>query len=125
MSPMLSVAMKSVQADTFHGLHPAPVAVFAGAIRRAWARISELGHGGRHSLEHAMSYSGGLESLLARNDIRRGKPHDGAGRVFRAPGLVFEHSIGLQPVRESRSSAVPIEGIPGAEHCSRLFKPFR
>jgi len=72
-----------------------------------------------------MGYSGDLESLLARHDIRRGKPHDGAGRVFRAPGLVFEPSIGLQPVRESRSSVVPIEGIPGTEHCSRLFKPFR
>jgi hypothetical protein len=122
---MLVAAMRSAPADTFHGLHPTPVAVFAGAIRRAWARISDFGHGGRHSLEPAIGYSGDLESLLARHDVRRGRPHDGTGRVFRAPSLVFEPTIGIQPVRESRPSAVPIEGIPGAGHCSRLFKPFR
>jgi|GEM_PF-2194014 len=122
---MLNAVMKRARADTFHTLHPTPVAVFAGAIRRAWARISDVGRGERHSLESAMGYSGDLESLLARHDFRRGKPHDGAGRVFRAPSLVFEPSIGHQPVRESRSSSVPIEGIPGAEHCSRLPKPLR
>jgi hypothetical protein len=122
---MLSIAMKRARADTFHGLHPTPGAVFAGAIRRAWARISDFGHGGRHSLENAMNYSGDLESLLARHDIRRGLAQDGASRVFRAPSLVFEPTIGLQPARESRSSAVPLEGMAGAGHCSRLFKPFR
>src|SRR5271157_6284821 len=101
-SAMLCVAMRSSPAKAHVRLDPTPVAVVAGAVRRAWSRIIERVNGERRQLEQAAIYSGDLDSLLVRHAVRHGRCQDGSHHVFRAPGLACVPPICMQPVRVSR-----------------------
>ena len=86
---MLSVTLKRRPAENFARPHLTPIAVVAGAFRRAWVRVVELGHRDRAALQSVMEYSGDLDCLLAQHDVRHARHVDGSRRVFRAPDLVY------------------------------------
>jgi hypothetical protein len=116
---MLSSTLKRSRAETYGTPHPTPIAVVAGAFRRAWVRVAGLGHGERRALEHVAAYSGDLDTLLAQHDVRHARPVDGSQRVFRAPGLVYSPPAHRLPVRGSRSVVVAVEASSGARVYSR------
>ncbi len=99
---MLSPTLKRSPAETHGTPHPTPIAVVAGAFRRAWVRVVELGHGDRRAPRRASNYSGDLDSLLAEHDIRHARHVDGSHRVFKAPDLVYSPPAHRLPVRGSR-----------------------
>jgi|CZKI01.1.fsa_nt_gi hypothetical protein len=115
---MLCVAMKRSPTETHGRLDSTPVAVVADAVRRAWARIVERVNGERSLLEHAATYSGDLDSLLVRHAVRHGRSQDGYHRVFRAPDLVYDPPVRVQPVRGSRLAAVSFASAPRTGHDS-------
>jgi len=117
---MFDVAVKPTPTEVRGRPHPTPIAVVAGAFRRAWVRIVERGSGGRPVLESAMSFPGDVDSLLALHDIRHGRHSDTPHRVFKAPSLVCD-----PPVHGSRSAFSAISRGPGTGHSTRLFKPLR
>lgn len=101
---MISATLKRSPAQTNGGFDPAPTEVIAGAFRRAWSRLFELGHRERRVLENVLKYEGDLDSLLARHDVRHARHLNGAQRVFRAPDLVVVPAFELQTVRWGRPS---------------------
>jgi len=85
--------------------HPTPIAVVAGAFRRAWVRV--VGLGVRRTHGHLAKYSGDLESLLVQHDLRHGRPPDGSHWIFKAPRLVYEPPAYPQPAQGRRSASMP------------------
>lgn len=116
---MLSATLKRSRAETYGTPHPTPMAVIAGAFRRAWVRVAGLGHGESRALVRVAAYSGDLDTLLAQHDVRHARPAEGSHRVFRAPGIVYSPPAHRLPVRGSRSVVVPVEASSGSRIYSR------
>jgi hypothetical protein len=115
---MLCIAMKRSPAKAHGRLDSTPVAIVAGAIRRAWARIVERIDGESRLLKHAAIYSDDLDNLLVQHAVRHGRNQDGSHRIFRPPDLVYDPPVRMQSVRESRPAAGSVASASKAWHDS-------
>jgi|SRR5271165_4532448 len=111
--------LNSTPSKTRGRLAPTPIAIVAGALRRAWVRIADRDNGERSLLDHAISFSGDLESLLVQHAVRHGQRREPAHRVFRAPELVYNPSLYRQPVRRARPDGTDVSGSGRVPEMSR------
>ncbi|HXQ82193.1 MAG TPA: hypothetical protein VN775_12815 [Opitutaceae bacterium] len=100
--------MRRSPEQTYANSLPTPIAVVAGAFRRAWVRVVGRVNGGRAMMENAANRSGDLDGLLVQHAVRHSRLVDDSHRVFRAPGLVDEPRVPSRPARATRTMSMPV-----------------